>query len=359
MCRPIGFAIFVLGGGYAVASLRQGWLFRFLLGTSIAAFGAYLASPNSRAENVVVKAIIVPELELRNVKMQIFLADVVEGANDPALNDRPKALNRVGVYRSNYVLLCGVVDSDVRIAPLAEAVVANPLIGAEQANLVRDGFADESFQRGGSDVGDNASHDVALAADCASDDCALAASGRAGHSVAFVGMFVLGFAANEGFVNFDNTAKLFFRFDKGDTDFVCHEPSGFDRSETHIAAKLPRAHALFAGQDQVSDLEPVAERLVGIFEYRSGDAGEAIAVRRTSTALPMEALVGRSVVKVPIAAPGALDAFRPATGDQISLASLIVADWEQGVELGGSHLVDWLGAAHGVSSFVGGYCHAG
>jgi hypothetical protein len=42
-----------------------------------------LASLNRRSENVVVKAIIVPELELRNVKMQVFLADVVECADVP------------------------------------------------------------------------------------------------------------------------------------------------------------------------------------------------------------------------------------------------------------------------------------
>jgi hypothetical protein len=40
------------------------------------------------AENVVVKAIIEPELEPCNVEMQVLLANVVESANDPALDDR-------------------------------------------------------------------------------------------------------------------------------------------------------------------------------------------------------------------------------------------------------------------------------
>jgi hypothetical protein len=50
----------------------------------------YLTPFNRRPENIVVKAIIVPELELRNVKMQVFLAHVVEGADDPALEDAPE-----------------------------------------------------------------------------------------------------------------------------------------------------------------------------------------------------------------------------------------------------------------------------
>ena len=48
-----------------------------------------LTTINSRAKNIVVKAIIIPELELRNVKVQVLFADVVESAHDPALEEAP------------------------------------------------------------------------------------------------------------------------------------------------------------------------------------------------------------------------------------------------------------------------------
>ena len=48
---------------------------------------------NRRSENVVVKAIIVPELELRNVKMQIFLADIVECADNPIVSSGSDAIH--------------------------------------------------------------------------------------------------------------------------------------------------------------------------------------------------------------------------------------------------------------------------
>jgi hypothetical protein len=55
-------------------------------------------------ENVVVEVIVIPELELRNVKMQVFLAQIIQSTNDTSLEDAPEALNRVGMHRANDVL---------------------------------------------------------------------------------------------------------------------------------------------------------------------------------------------------------------------------------------------------------------
>lgn len=59
-----------------------------------------LASLNRSSENVAVFSVIIPELEFGNVQMQILLANVVIGANNPALQDRPEAFNRIGVNRA-------------------------------------------------------------------------------------------------------------------------------------------------------------------------------------------------------------------------------------------------------------------
>jgi hypothetical protein len=56
------------------------------------------ASLNRRSENVVVEPIIVPELELRNVKMQVFLCSRYGRCDDPAFEDAPETLNRVSVH---------------------------------------------------------------------------------------------------------------------------------------------------------------------------------------------------------------------------------------------------------------------
>src|SRR5260370_16632801 len=53
---------------------------------------------------------------------------------------------------------------------LIEVLVADPLVGAEQAHLVRDSFVHERGERRGADILNHARNDIALAADCATDD---------------------------------------------------------------------------------------------------------------------------------------------------------------------------------------------
>jgi hypothetical protein len=175
---------------------------------------------NRRSENVIVEAIIVPELELRNVKMQVFVADIAECAHGATFEDASEALNRLSMNSADDVLVLGVVNGAVREAE-TKVLVADPLIGADQAYLVRHGLVDERFQGGLLDVLNNAGNYVPLAADSADND-GFAGSGRAGLSISLIPMAILGFAADEGFVNLNDATKFGFGFDQGSTDFVSH-----------------------------------------------------------------------------------------------------------------------------------------
>src|ERR1700674_4142564 len=159
--------------------------------------GEVSCSLNGRSENIVVKAIIIPELELRNVEMQISFADIVECPHDASLEDRPETLNRIGVNRTDDVLPPSMIDGGVRVIP-AETMVANPLIGTEQANLMRNGLVNECRERRSADVLNDASDDVALAADSTSDD-SFARTSWPRYSVAPIPMAVLSLAADECF----------------------------------------------------------------------------------------------------------------------------------------------------------------
>jgi hypothetical protein len=146
---------------------------------------------NRRSENVIVEAIVIPKLELRNVKWQIFGTNLVERADDTALEDAPETFNGLGVHRTDHVLAFGMVNGGVREIPV-QSPVADPLIGAEQTNLVRNGFVDEALKGSGPDVRDNPRNDVALALDSAS---------------ALIPMPVLCLPADECFVHLNDTAK--------------------------------------------------------------------------------------------------------------------------------------------------------
>src|SRR5260370_5052546 len=71
---------------------------------------------------------------------------------------------------------------------------------------------------------------------------------------------VLVLAADVRFVNLDDAAELIHvALDQSDADPMAHVPSGFERTEAHVAIKLPRSHPSFAGQRQVDDTIPVAQ----------------------------------------------------------------------------------------------------
>ena len=60
---------------------------------------AHSATCYSRAEDVFVHAIVISELKFRHIDRKIFLADLMKRPDHPTFEDRPKALDGVGVDR--------------------------------------------------------------------------------------------------------------------------------------------------------------------------------------------------------------------------------------------------------------------
>jgi len=67
------------------------------------------------AEDVRVLSVVVAELKLRDVQRQVLGADLVEGADHAALEDRPEALDGVGVDRADDIFALAVVDDRMRV----------------------------------------------------------------------------------------------------------------------------------------------------------------------------------------------------------------------------------------------------
>ena len=70
----------------------------------------YLAFSNCRPKDVRVQAVIITELELGDIDRQVLFADLVEGSNHAALDQRPEAFNRVRVDSADDVLAVVVVN---------------------------------------------------------------------------------------------------------------------------------------------------------------------------------------------------------------------------------------------------------
>jgi len=113
------------------------------------------SSLDRRSENIRVFPIIIAELELGNIERHIFPAHFVERADYTALEDRPEAFDGLSMDGANDILTPGMVYSGMWEV-FAKALVTSPLISAEQADFVRNGFPNEGFQRvvGQFDCGD-------------------------------------------------------------------------------------------------------------------------------------------------------------------------------------------------------------
>jgi len=307
-----------------------------------------LAPLNRCSKNIRVVPVVVPELKLRNVQRHIFGANFVERADHAALKDRPEAFNRVGVDCADYILMIAVADDFVRVFWI-EFVEHARVVSDKRRNFVRNNRLDEFADGFKINVVDCASDHVSLAAH-GTDDRLFARTFAAGSAAFLVPMPIPVFTANVGLVHFDN-APEFIKVALGERspNPVAHVPSGFVGAEPHVAINLECAHSLFAGEHQVSDLEPIAKRLIRVLKNRSCDVREAIGrVFRALVALPMPrvALQLRGILG---ATARTADAFGPAFADKISAARFFIR--EELLELRGGKLVDVLFGSHGPVPF--------
>src|SRR5262249_24212983 len=101
---------------------------------------------------------------------------------------------------------------------------------------------------------------------------------------------------------------------------MAHVPSGAVGTGADRAMDLESVDSLLALAHQVDDLEPRAERVVGVLEDRADERGEAVAVDRALLALPLPG-AGEAGGVVP-SATRARDAVRPAHLNEIGHASV-------------------------------------
>jgi hypothetical protein len=268
---------------------------------------AVSASLDRRSENIGVLPIVISELELGDIERHIFAAHFVECADNAAFEDRPEAFDGLSMDCSDDILTSRVVNSRVWII-LVKRIVAWILIGAKQADFMGNGFADEGGESSRINISDHARNHISLAADRADDRRFAGTNAACSAAAALIPMPIFGQAANESFVDFDNTAELVNVLHKRGSDLMAHEPSGFIGTETHVAIDLQSAHAFLANEHKMDDAIPFAKRLIRVLEYRSSKIREAVG--NTLSAIHTLPLEGHrfEFVDVPASATRAMDA---------------------------------------------------
>ena len=300
------------------------------------------AASHCSLENLRVVAVIVAELEFRYIECHVLAADLVERADHTALEDRPEAFNRVRVHGADDVFASRVLDHLVRRIALKRGV-GRMGVGREQANLVRDGFADKFLQRELRGNRKSAGHNIALPLDGTNDGC-LALVTAAGPATATV--LVVALPADIGLVNLDDDHEFVeFLVLQSRADAVAHVPSRLVRAETHVAVDLPRADTLLAGQHEVDDLEPLPKIDIRIFEDGPDEVGEPIGAPLTAIrAFPLE-WHRLERINARAATARAVDALGPAIADQIAVTGFLIR--KHPLKLTDGHLDDLLGLLTG------------
>ena len=89
------------------------WLSFSILSTSPPPLGSAPQHRYRGFENIGVQPVVVTELKFRDTRRHVPAADLVERANDAALENRPETLNRLRVNRADDILMSGVVNGAV------------------------------------------------------------------------------------------------------------------------------------------------------------------------------------------------------------------------------------------------------
>lgn len=292
-----------------------------------------------RTKDVRVLAVVVPELELIDVQREILTADFMECTDDATFDDGPEALDGVRVNRTAHVFIAAVMHDTERVF-VPKRFVRGMFIGGQQTYLVRHDLTHERSKSDRIDVIDHSRNHVAFALDRA-DHNGFSCSASTTHAAASAWAFVLvpGLTADIGFVNLDIADQLLeLLIAKCSADLVAHKPCGLVGTKAHVSHDLEGTYSLLAGEHQVHNPKPVAQRLVGVLEYRTRQHGKAVAsIWSAVIALPVE-ILGAVRLGFKTATRAAYNALRPAIGGKVSLARILVR--KSALEVRYAHLVD-------------------
>jgi hypothetical protein len=258
-------------------------------------------------------------------------ADFVEASHDAAFQERPEAIDGLSMHNTIDILPSAVPDGLMFL----QIPIARVFVRSNQADFLRNGFANEAVQSVGIGAFYHTRNDIAFALGGANDGFfAFAASAFR----ALILMPVPVLAADVGFVNFNNAHKLAEAgIRQASADAMAHIMSGRIGTKTHTAMDLEGRNTLFAGQHQIDNLEPSFERHVRVFKDRADKHRKPIAALFNALrALPVERPIGHGI-DVLISTARACNDFWPAARDKIPLACIIVR--EQFFKLRNCHLL--------------------
>lgn len=224
-------------------------------------------------EGVLVVPVVVPKLHFLEEGVQVLHADLVERANDGALEQAPHAFDAVGVHVANHPFIAGMADGLMPGIVVREAKIAPQFVGVDRFGFRFDKFVNEGVQRVLAHVGDAAEPDLPAPLQGSSDPHPLMREDTGAAALPALDVPLAG--RQHRFIHFDDADQdranvhRFQRF----PDTVAEVP-GRLVGDAQGPADLVRAHRLFAFQHEVDGGEPLPQGQLGVVEDRARRDGE-------------------------------------------------------------------------------------
>ena len=264
-------------------------------------------------EDLRVVPVVETPFQFFEVAVQMLDADLVERSDNRTLEQRPYALDPVGVNVPDHPLFGGVADGFMSCIGVSDPDVGLQLVSVNCLGLVLDVAPDEVMEGMAPDVGDALDPDLP----------GVALDGSAHPGLAFLASRsdIAFLPADQSFVHFNDTEQGGSNkgiVAHGLSDAVAQIPGGVFGADTQGGLKLPGGDAFLGDAHEVDGGKPLAKRQVGVVHDGPGDHGKVVFA---PLAIPLAAVLDPSDVH--ISAPGTGDPAGPAQLLQVSSARII------------------------------------
>lgn len=264
-------------------------------------------------------AVIQAKGEFINISAKMFRRDLMVDASQPALENRPNALDSVHAGLLANELADAMVDGLVIEKERSKVSINRRFIrvnGRADLDIIIDGLV--QIRR--ISIRDMAGLQSAATLTHAENN---GLADRTAPHVELLGLVLIAFlAADVGFINFDYASQLFQVFTAASlTQPVKHEPSGL-LSDSDFFGKLKGRNTLASRDEQVHGVQPLVKWDMGPLKDRSSPDGKIlIAIIASIVTL----LAWRDALAIG-RANGALDSIRPQARFKISSRRLFVGE---------------------------------
>jgi hypothetical protein len=264
--------------------------------------------------------IVVPKIKFGEITMQMFLADVLIDAIDPALEDREVSLGGVSVSITSDVFILRVNDGMMAGEFLASFPIDATFVSAKMRS-----FVDPSLENWSQVGGIHFRHMVRA-------NAALAFDKRDNRFLGGRGLVsaVPSFAANEGFIYLNKHALTSKRTELTDVlhrfaDAMSNEPASFEINAEHTT-ELICAEAFLAAAHQVHSLQPDVQGDMAFLEDGPDLDGERLPAGIAFVDPDPGALASQQPALIEYATVRAYPTVRPNDRLDISVGGFFVAE---------------------------------